>query len=83
MNTAKIDERSESPFDPYSDPGITQVLDLVSRYGYDFSTAWDVFFFRHSPNWSLELEQELVKLHSEGRPPSDLSSFGYLEGLKP
>lgn len=53
------------------------VLDLMESKSY--SCAWDIYYFRSSPNWTLELEQELIKRHSEGKPPSDLSKFGRFE----
>jgi hypothetical protein len=64
-------------FDPNDDPGIVEVIRLQTEEGLEYGCAWDVFYFRHSPNWTIELEWELKKMHSEGRPPVDLSTFGY------
>ena len=66
-----------SVFDPDSDPGIKEVIRLVEEEGIDQGSAWDIFYFRQSKNWCIELERELIKMHSEGRPPLDLSKFGY------
>jgi hypothetical protein len=70
---------SVSIFDQSSDPGAREVVRLVQEEGFDPGCAWDIFYFRQSKNWCIELERELVKMHSEGRPPQDLSKFGYPE----
>lgn len=64
-------------FDPNDDPGVSEVIRLIQEEGIDQGAAWDIWYFRQSPNWCIELERELLKMHSEGRPPVDLSRFGY------
>ena len=61
--------------DEANDAMIKYIQELAKELGVSEACAQDVYYLRSRSRWTKELEQTLIQLHAQGKPPN-MCDFG-------